>query len=100
MRDDLIKTAKEFLLKGPVLPEEVTREEYDKVMKYLNTTGFLGEVLKGVRQVQVGEYIISSPIFDVDNPKKVYVEVVDGEGGEFATDKLEPFITEFFLKHF
>lgn len=37
-------------LDGPLLPKEVTQKEYDNVMTYLDSCGFIKVILRDVRQ--------------------------------------------------
>jgi hypothetical protein len=56
-------------------------------------------VSKGITHyVQVGEFLLS---LGVSHPSRVCIQIAnDGDGGEFKQSDLEPFIKEFYAKHF
>jgi len=37
---------KQRILKGPILPDEVPKEQYDNVIRYLISCGFIDSILK------------------------------------------------------
>jgi len=44
----LISIAEESFREGPILPDSITQEEYDKVVDYLIVCGFLQSNIEGI----------------------------------------------------